>query len=241
MIAAYEIEKLPQGYYAKSGTVLKRKDSLKEGQSLLLFLRDLGPRWVSAPGAASGKSRFGGATEPMMWGEYTLYQSPRFLYLKEAEVREDFIALRSEPRKLMAALEFYRRMSQVVITAHESDQLLRVLWSAMTLLRDGAPAEAAEFRYNWRLLNALGLAPSLRNCVKCGSRFDGGASWSEDGLVCGRCSGGEPAISQADLLELAEAAQLPYEKFLAWSQADIRNNLFDKHVKKLLTFFREIR
>ena len=156
-------------------------------------------------------------------------------------MREDFIALRSEPRKLMAALEFYKRMSQVVITAHESDQLLRVLWSAMTLLRDGAPAEAAEFRYNWRLLNALGLAPSMQNCVKCGSRLDDGASWTEDGLVCGHCSGGEPAIESADLLELAEAAQLPYEKFLEWSQRDKQNNLFDKHVKKLLTFFREIR
>lgn len=244
MIAAYEVEKLPQGYYKKSGTVLKRKDSLKEGQSLLLFLRDLGPRWVSAPGASSGKSRFGGATEPLMWGEYCLYQSPRFLYLKEAEVREDFITLRSEPHRLLTALGFYRRVSQVVMTAHESDQLLKVLWSAMVLLRDGAPPEAAEFRFSWRLLNALGLAPSLQNCVKCGALLDDGASWTEDGLLCPRCSGRPAETGPAELAVLTAAGQLSHEKFLVWSKSEHGNNLnnlFNEHAKKLLTFFREIR
>ena len=242
MISAYEVEKLPQGYYKKSGTVLRRKDSSKEGQSLLLFLRELGPRWVSAPGASSGKSRFGGATEPMMWGEYCLYQSPRFLYLKEAEVREDFIALRAAPRRLMAALEYYRRIAGVVMTAHESDQLLKVLWSAMVLLRDGASLAAAGFRFNWRLLNAMGLAPSLQNCVKCGSSLVA-ASWSDDGLVCQRCSGEKSDLSIFELQLLTAAAQLPHEKFLAWSKIEENNwnSLFNDNAKKLLTFFREIR
>ena len=106
MIPYLENEKLPQGYYTQSGTVLRRKESVKGGQTLLIFLRGLGPRWVSAP---SGKNRFGGAVEPLVWGTFNLYQSPSMLYLQGAEVKEDFISLRSSGSSLMTALRIYSR------------------------------------------------------------------------------------------------------------------------------------
>ena len=99
--------RLPQGYYTKTGTVLLRRDSSREGQSLLLFMREFGPRWVSAP-SATGKNRFGGSTEPMTWGEFSLYQSPSKLYLQGTEVKEDFLTLRSSPPAVLAALRLYK-------------------------------------------------------------------------------------------------------------------------------------
>ena len=240
MITDWDAGKLPQGYYTQSGTVLKRRESSKDGQSLLLFMRDLGPRWVQAP-AASGKNRFGGAAEPLVWSEYNLYQSPSALYLKGAEVREDFIELRSSAESLMTALGFYRLISGVVMTAQESNELLKILWSAMTLLRGGTPPAITDFRFTWRLLNALGLAPSLTQCVLCGSVLDGGAVWTEDGLACAKCSAGAEYLSAAELSDVRSAALLPYEKFISWSKARDDFEIYHKQAKKLITFFGEIR
>ena len=120
MIPYLENEKLAQGYYSETGTVLRRKDSVKGAQSLLIFLRGLGPRWVNAP---SGKNRFGGATEPLVWGTFNLYQSPSMLYLQGAEVKEDFISLRNSRESLLAALRIYKQTAKILMDTHTSDNI----------------------------------------------------------------------------------------------------------------------
>lgn len=239
MISAYEADKLAQGYYTYSGTVLLRRDSSGSSQSLLLFLRDLGMRWVSAPGATGKKSRFGGATEPLVWAEYHLYQSTHGLYLQNAEVREDFLRIRSDRRRLLTAMRCYKRVRQILMEGHESNQILILLWNAMLSLNANCPAEVTEFRFNWRLLRALGLAPSLLTCSECGSTLKDELNWSPDGLLCGRCKNtgtmaGQPANTLADL---QKAALLGQANFLEWSVRQVNCNFFSEHMKKLIRFF----
>ena len=242
MISYFEIDRLPQGYYAQTGTVLQRRDSAKEGQSLQLFLRDLGPRWVNAP-AASGKNRFGGATEPLVWGEFCLYQSPKYLYLKGAEIKEDFLSLRDDASRLMTALRFYKMVSKVVMATHESNQILTLLWSAMILLKENCPAPIVEFRFAWKLLNALGLAPSLQQCVKCGGRLDTDVLWSQDGFICRHCINGidKNVIRGRELRNIQAAALLNHLDFIEWSRTQNSFGIYDEHLKKLITFFSDIR
>lgn len=240
MISSFETDKLPQGYYKKVGTVLQRRDSSGEGQSLLLFLRDMGPVWVSAP-ASKTKCRFGGATEPLVWAEFTLYQSPSRLYLQGAEIREDFISLRSSAEKLKTALRIYKRLTGVLLTGHESNNILTLLWSAMVLLKENCPVEIVEYRFTWRLLKEIGLAPSLGYCVKCGSKLECGAVWTKDGLVCPSCSGpAQEDICSEDLSNLRLAAMLSHDRFIGWSKGREKSSLFTVQLKKLLTFFNDI-
>lgn len=240
LISSYEREDLPQGYYSQVGTVLQRRDSSGEGQSLLLFLRDMGPVWVNAP-ASKTKSRFGGATEPLVWAEFSLYRSPSRLYLQGAEIREDFISLRTSSEKLMAALKLYKRLSGVLLPTHESNNILTLLWSSMVLLKENCPADIVEYRFTWRLLKETGLAPSLQYCVKCGSKLAGGASWCRDGLLCASCGAPHPeGICGADLSFLRFAALLNHDKFIAWSKDREKSSLFTDQLKKLVTFFNDI-
>ena len=237
MIPGAETDRLDQGYYRQSGTVIQRRDSVKSGNSLLLFLRDLGPRWVCAPGS-SAKSRFCGAIEPLVWGTYDLYQSPTRLYLKSAEVKEDFLSLRTNRSQLMAAIRFYKNVTKLTMTTHESNKILNVLWSAMVLLKEDCPIELTEFRYIWKLLNSAGLAPSLSRCVICGSVINNCATWTEDGFCCDKCNNKDhSSLSAEEMAILQHAALLEHDKFIRWSKQHGDTAVCNNYIGKLLTFF----
>lgn len=237
MIQDLDIDKLPQGYYTQSGTVLQRRDSVKSGQSLLLFLRDLGPRWVSAPSSAA-KNRFGGAVEPIVWGTYSLYQSPTRLYLQGAEVKEDFLALRSAPERLSTALGFYKKVLRVLMNSHASNDVLTLLWSCMSLLCEGVLPAAAEFRFTWRLLNLTGCAPSLQYCVTCGAPLEKNNSyWIDDGGVCCEKCATEKRGEAIALANLQYAALLSHENFIKWSPKAGDKSLYTLYSNKLLNYF----
>ncbi|MCF0247172.1 MAG: DNA repair protein RecO C-terminal domain-containing protein [Synergistes sp.] len=234
-------QKLPQGYYTKSGTVLLRKDSSKEGLSLLLFLRSFGPRWVSAP-SGSGKNRFGGAAEPLIWGEFSLYQSPSRLYLQSVAVKEDFLTLRKTPGPLITAMKLYRLVSDEAPRDCENDALLRLIWSTMLQLCEGCPPQIVEFRFAWRFLNNMGVAPSLDLCSECGAKLVNGGYITPQGVFCERCARGTGGFLPPALLsELRTAAGLAHEKFIQWSREPRPLDGYKESFKKLSPYFRNMR
>ena len=234
-------EQLRQGYYQASGTVLLRKEASKGGRSLLLFLRGFGPRWAGAP-AAGGKNRFGGGAEPMVWGSFSLYRSPTRLYLQSVDVKEDFLSLRRSPAALACAARLYRLTAAEAPSECENDGLLRTLWSAMVQLRDGAMPAAVEFRYMWRLLAAMGTAPSLEYCAGCGERLARGGLFTDEGILCGRCAARAKGahLSERELLALRAAASLPHDKFVEWASKCAGEEIFAANIKKLSSYFRNL-
>lgn len=237
MISAYETDKLPQGYYTYSGTVLLRRDSSGAGQSLLLLLRDLGMRWVNAPGATGRKSRFGAATEPLIWAEFHLYSSAKGVYLQSAEVKEDFLNIRSSPGRLLTAMRCYKRTRRILLAEHESNHILTILWNMMLALNENCPEKIVEFRFNWRLLKSLGLAPSLNSCCECGASLEYELNWSRDGLLCARCGGTADKSFPDTLKSLQLAALLDQRRFVEWAKRQADSVIFKEHNKELVSFF----
>ena len=235
-------ERLDQGYYNASGTVLLRKDASKGGRSLLLFLRGFGARWAGAP-SSGGKLRFGGGAEPMIWGTFSLYQSSTRLYVQSIDVKEDFLSLRTSPSALACAARIYRLTADETPLCCENDGLLRTLWSAMIQLRAGAPSCAVEFRYMWKFLAAAGTAPSLEYCAGCGKTLTQGALFTQEGLLCGSCAADARGsiISQKELSALRAAAALPHDKFIEWAAKSPDKEIFTANIKKLSSYFRNLR
>lgn len=234
-----ESELLIQGYYTASGTVLKRKEGVKNSQSLLLFLKGLGIVWVTAP--SGGKNRFAGVCEPMVWGSYELYKSPGRFYVKSAEIKEDFLGVRNSPQKLTAAINLYKLIIQILYQEHENDKVLNLLWSCMLLLDSGCSPQIVQFRFIWRLLKYIGLAPSLTNCAKCSAKLTK-ANPAQDGLICEKCTTSDCQISEFELNMFQHAAMLQYEKLAEWTQNKFASyNLNDKTFKEfseyMKTFF----
>jgi DNA repair protein RecO (recombination protein O) len=219
---------LAQGDHEAQGLVLRRKDSGKS-QEVLLFLSSLGATWASAPGAGS-KNRFGAGTEPMMWGDFRLYQSPKRLYLKGADVREDFWALRGSPKPLRTAVKWCGELASRLMPRAEADSLLSLLWGSMKNLAAGIHPLLLDIRFAWRWGNLWGLAPPLGSCASCGARMDSAEDvffqMTSEGFMCRDCAAKAASSGVAALAGylnasehgiLKKAATLPKEKFIAWA------------------------
>ena len=79
-----------QGLDAASGVVLSRSVAGEGDLLLALFLKGRGLVRVSARGAAGGRVRFGGGTEPLVWGAFRLHRGRGGgAYLSAVDVVED--------------------------------------------------------------------------------------------------------------------------------------------------------
>ena len=156
------------GFESASGVVLNRRVTGEGDLNITLFLKKLGVVYVSAKGAASGKVRFGGATEPLIWGAFALYR-PRDesgrLYLKSVDVADDMLALRSRPEAIFVAARWSKLLMRRLMEGHAADDLLANLYWSMKLLCGNLPVEVAEWRFMWRWLKAWGLAPDIFECA----------------------------------------------------------------------------
>ncbi|MDR2523394.1 MAG: recombination protein O N-terminal domain-containing protein [Synergistaceae bacterium] len=162
-------------FESASGVVLGRR-MVGEGDLLLsLFLKGIGLTSASARGAAMGKVRFGGGTEPLVWGVFTLYLGRGGKkHLKGVDVADDMLPLRGRPEVLFAAVHWVkllrRRLMEVTVDSpsHPSDGLLANLyWNMKLLCSPQIPVEAVEWRFLRRWLKDWGLAPALSQWADC--------------------------------------------------------------------------
>ncbi len=124
-----------------------------------------------------------------MWGTYQLYQSPKGIYMKEAEVQEDFWSLRSRPSAMIMALRWARWLDRFLIEKYPYDDLLALFYWALRALQKGVGTEAIQARFLWKWLQSWGSAPDLMHCVSCGAPLEGRGFFIGDGLLCRDCSG----------------------------------------------------
>jgi DNA repair protein RecO (recombination protein O) len=174
-----------------------------EGDLLLtLFLKGSGMVFVSARGGGAGKVRFGGGTEPLMWGTFSLYEGREGRrHLKAADAADDMLKLRGRPEALFAAVRWAKLLLRRLPPEHPSDGLLANFYWSMKLLDGGFPAAAAEWRFLWRWLKDWGLAPDL-------SAFSG-VSEADIGLLRRVAAvKAEPGGAPADRDALAACASL---------------------------------
>lgn len=198
-----------QGLEAASGVVLTRSASGEGDLSLTLFLKGMGLVRVFARGAAAGRVRFGGGTEPLVWGSFRLHRGRGGgVYLSAVDVVDGMIPLRRRPDPLRAAVRWSRLLVRHLMAEHPADDLLANLyWNMRLLAAPGVPPDAAEWRFLWRWLSAWGLAPDLARCAHCGAAL-GEASWTGEGLICAGCGpqGDRPRFSGEDLALLRRVA-----------------------------------
>jgi len=210
---------LSQGHYRQMGVVLKSQPSGERGKNLFLLLREFGPVWVSVPGAASARSQLSGATEPLVWGYFTLYRSPRRTYVKEVEVQEDFWSLRQDGTKLTTALRLCGHLLRFSLPGHPQDELMPLLYWSFKALENGTEAGAVEFRFLYRWSSILGISPRLDRCGSCGNPASYGLLTIE-GLTCGSCLGKVSrqyglALGEMELNRLRKAVMLSGKEFRA--------------------------
>ena len=206
-----------QGLLRKRGVILRRRDSNEGDRSIYVLLREEGPVWLLAPGGARGKVRFGGATDPLVWGTFHIYRGPNRWYLREVDVRKDFLLLRRYPSRIRRAAEWAASLVKYTLPGHASDDLLPIFYWSLSVLESGRLREdLADWRFYWRWLRSWGLAPNLERRQGCGAVL-GEAFFRGESLLCAQCSGDSHGVklSAQDRGELFAVSVMNHEKILA--------------------------
>ena len=227
-----------QGLLDASGAVLARSRMGEAGLWLTLFLKGQGILRASAPGAEAGRVRFGGGTEPFVWGAFHLRRGRGGgLCLNGADVADDMMGLRNRPDALYMAVRWSRLLTRLLIPEHPADDLLANLYWNMRLLSNPiAPPEAAEWRFLYRWLMEWGLAPDIAHCAFCGCAPQPGQNfaWTDDGLVCADCrplaQKEKPTFTGGELALLSQVAARDVEGvvslFAGHKQTEDRRGVF---------------
>lgn len=151
------------GLHSASGVVLKRSISAEGDLVADLFLKEFGRTSAVAKGAGRGSVRFGGATEPLIWGTFNLYKGKGRFIINSIDIKHDCLRLRSSEARLISAIKWVKLLIKYVEERRPDDKVLSCFYWSLILLEEGVPVQAAEFRFIWRWLNIWGIAPELND------------------------------------------------------------------------------
>lgn len=187
------------------GVVLQTHPYSDTSKILRLMTLDHGPLSAMARGALRPKSRFSGVLEPFAEGTATIYLKPN----RDLHSLSDF-GLARERQALGRDLRRYAGASVLcelvlrLAPAERDPHLYEVLTVGLDELLAAAPERVAgtSLAVIWQLVDALGFAPGVDDCNRCGTALVGEPATfdlREGALLCSGCLRAPPALSATDV------------------------------------------
>lgn len=179
-----------------NGVVCRYTNYRENDRILTLFTREYGRLDAAARGCRRPKSPLLAASEPFVYGEYTLFKSKDKYSVDQAEVQETFYPLRSDIDRFSAGMLLLPFVSGEEAGA-QNQELFSLLYHALTFLAYGRiPPEDMVFCFLLRYLDLHGYCPAILRCAKCGRDLRTlsplGFSAYAGGALCPGCMQGKP-------------------------------------------------
>lgn len=161
-----------------------------------------------AKGSRRSVKRFPGTLDLFNHLRVQIYRRrpDRMAHLEQATLISPMLGLRQVPLRFALGcylLELFDRLTPEGLPPTEAAELFDFALSALRTLETCSPDARLRVLLELRTLEALGLRPELRCCVRCNQEPRGstevGFSVSDGGLVCGDCS----VRSQASAMPLS--------------------------------------
>lgn len=180
--------------------VLRGMNVGDQDRLLTMLSADLGVIGVSARGVGKAGSRLAAVAQPLMYGEYLLFQGTSRYSLNQGEVQVSFFDLATEPERYELAVRLLALAEEAATAPESAAEVLELSLHALRRLMPGTkthmePALVAA-AFQLKLAQISGLTPHLTGCVRCGTtaidriRF----SHAAGGFLCEAC---EPFDSTA--------------------------------------------
>ncbi|HET9957805.1 MAG TPA: DNA repair protein RecO [Polyangiaceae bacterium] len=196
------------------GLLLRRVEFGESDLVLSFFTERLGRISALARGARRSRKRFGGSLEPFFTLALRLQPPGRgeLFTLVEASIVQARTRLLSDLNGMNAAgraLSWLRRAAPAHTPEPALWEMIEALLEKLADPQSSGGAEGELAVAGMRLLSALGFAPELGRCVRCGTPCPPERSGSLDvpsgGLVCRACGGGRKRLSASVRQELMAA------------------------------------
>lgn len=200
--------------------VLRSVDFSEADRILHLLVPELGRIAVIAKHARRSVKRFAGTLDLFNHLRVEIAQRrPSTLHrLDRSQLIQGFAPLRRDPARFALGcylLEMLDRMAPEGGSRGDMQRLFRFALEALAWLSDREPGEQVRTFLELRALDALGLRPELRRCVRCGREPGAGGLVDfhvpDGGPLCGAC-----ATGQEGLLRVQRGTLRALERGLGW-------------------------
>ena len=177
------------------GLVLKIKNINENDKYLTVLCEEYGKISFKASGVRNFKSKYIASAQPFAYSEFTIFKTPAFIRMNEAQIIENFYGIRLDLASL--ALAVYLSDVASLICVGESGgegQILKLLLNTLYIISNKKmPNRLIKAVYELRILTKSGFMPSLDECEICSRRdfYDGFVFFDYIGgnLICGECLG----------------------------------------------------
>jgi DNA repair protein RecO (recombination protein O) len=170
--------------------VLRRSLYAETDNILTLYSRERGRISAIAKGARKAISRLSGASEVLNHSKFALASAKTLQVVRQAEIVSSFAPLREDLIRLANGMYIADLLSAFVVDGDPNPPLFDLLEAGLHLLATVAAPMLAARWFELRLLDELGYAPVLDECVYCGdpiaaaTNFDLALSASQGGMLC---------------------------------------------------------
>jgi DNA repair protein RecO (recombination protein O) len=182
--------------YSDEGIVLRRIDYGETDRILTVLTLEHGKIGVIARGVRKSQSRLASRTDLFTRSRMQLARGRGELDVLTQAETVAATPLRSDARRAACASLCAELTDRVLESHHADPEIYALVASALTACSDPErDPRAAIVWFARRMVDRLGYAPQLLDCVSCERRLPEAAAWFSapgGGLLCARCAPGDP-------------------------------------------------
>lgn len=181
-----------------TGMVLSAMPIGEYDKRLVILTKEMGKISVFAKGARRPNSALLACSQPLVFGEFSLYSGRNSYNLAAADVKNYFEELREDFEGLCYAFYFCEFSDYLTRENNDESQILKLLYQSLrALTRKSIDFQLIKLIFELKIITLSGEAPQVFECVKCGrmaTQQDESAaagfyfSPANRGIICRDCS-----------------------------------------------------
>jgi DNA repair protein RecO (recombination protein O) len=179
--------------------IVLRSQPFKERDKLVTFLTEKHGKLTGIAKGAIHSKRFGGTLDLFACSSFRYKEGAgELVFIEEANLRRDFLQLREKLENISAAGYFADLVIRLTEDRHPAREVFLLLAHYLYLLEEKTATFEIVRSFEIKLLERLGWAPVLEECVSCQTPFFGEELAPEDsfvslavekgGFLCHQCS-----------------------------------------------------
>ncbi|MCL2461711.1 MAG: DNA repair protein RecO [Defluviitaleaceae bacterium] len=173
------------------GIVIKEQDNGEAGKLLTLLIKGSGRAMASARGARRQGSKIAAGAQLFTYSDFVFFKRGDFLSLTQADVIENFYALRTDYDRLRAGSYLLELCDRTIMENVPCDDVMYLLLKTLLALSRGkASPDLAARAFEFKFFAYMGMAPDFSRCARCGREIGeaGPVLFAGDGAVCAACA-----------------------------------------------------
>lgn len=173
------------------GIVLSAMPISEYDKRLVILTKDFGKITVFARGARKQNSKYLAGSQPMAFGEFTLYRGRNAYTLTDVKIREYFSSTLTDVESMYLGMYFLELSSYYGREGIEAADTIKLLYMALrTLKEEKIPKRLVRVIFELRTMAINGEYPNFFQCCNCGGTenldlYDK----NRNAMICRECHG----------------------------------------------------